>query len=312
MPVIGDQVGLTLDRIVLATDFLPASEKAAGYAKGLAKRFSSSLSLAHVIDLSVATVSADAVVGLPIDDMRRQSVEQQERLLHDMTLAGVQTTANTLESHNPAAAVVGLATGLRADLIITGTNARHGVSKAILGSFAEGVIRHTTCPVMVIGPNVKPAPDEPLSFNTVIFATDLSPDAAAKAAVALSFAKDSLANVYLCHILDRPGKSISETVELELRFESELENLIPRSAYDWCSPERVVEFGEAAPHILELAKRVGADLIVLGAKHSSSWYPHLIEGTVEKVLADAECPVLTICAAYAGQVQPASGNRAES
>ena len=128
----------------------------------------------------------------------------------------------------------------------------------------------------------------------------------------MSVAKDSLANVYLCHILDRPGKSISETVELELRFESELENLIPRSAYDWCSPERVVEFGEAAPHILELAKRVGADLIVLGAKHSSSWYPHLIEGTVEKVLADAECPVLTICAAYAGQVQPSSGNRAES
>jgi nucleotide-binding universal stress UspA family protein len=51
MPVIRDQVGLSLDRIVLATDFSPVSEKAVGYAQGLAKRFCSSLSLVHVIDL---------------------------------------------------------------------------------------------------------------------------------------------------------------------------------------------------------------------------------------------------------------------
>jgi nucleotide-binding universal stress UspA family protein len=213
-----------------------------------------------------------------------------------MNLAGVRTTARTLESHNPPAALVRLATELRADLIVTGTTARHGLSKAILGSFAEGVIRHASCPVMVIGPKAKPAPEEPFSFHTVVFATDLAPDAAANAAIALSFAKDSLAKVYLCHILDRPAKTISETVELEFRFESELENLIPSSAYDWCSPERVVEIGAAAPHILELAKRVEADLIVLGARHSASWYPHLIEGTVEQVLTEAECPVLTICA----------------
>lgn len=296
MPVIGDQVGLTLDRIVFATDFSPSAEKAAGYAQGLAKRFSSSLSLAHVVDLSVATRSEGAVEGLPIEEMRHGSAENQERLLSDMTAAGVRTTAHTLEAHNPAAALVGLAKELRADLIITGTNARHGLSKAVLGSCAEGIIRHASCPVLTIPPNAKSVSPERFSFHTVVFATDFSSKAALEATVALSFAQDSVAKVYLCHVLDRPSKDICETVDLELKFEEALQRLIPHSTYDWCSPERVVETGEVAPGILALAKKVDADLIVLGAKHSGTWYAHLVEGTVGQVLMKAECPVLTVCA----------------
>ena len=97
-------------------------------------------------------------------------------------------------------------------------------------------------------------------------------------------------------MLDRPGKDISETFELEIKFEEALGRLIPRSTYDWISPERVVETGEVAPGILALAKKVNADLIVLGAKHSGTWYAHLVEGTVGQVLIKAECPVLTVCA----------------
>lgn len=295
MPVIGDQVGLTLDRIVLATDFTPVSEKAATYALGLSKRFASTLSLVHVVDLSVATRSEEAVVGFPIDQMRRDSAENQERLLNEMTMAGVRATAQTLEARLPAASVVRFATELRADLIVTGTNGRHGLSKMILGSCAEGIIRHADCPVFTIGPKAKPAPNGGFSFHSVVFATDFSSNAALEAAVALSFAEDSVAQIYLCHVLDHPGKDIGETACMELKFEEALQRLIPRSAYDWCSPERVVETGEVAPAILHLAEKVNADLIVLGAKHSGTWYAHLVEGTIGKVLMNAECPVMTVC-----------------
>jgi len=296
MPVIGDQVGLTLDRIVLATDFTPASEKAASYAVGLSKRFASTLSLVHIVDLSVVTRSEEAFVSLPLDQMRHDSAENQERLLSEVMMAGVRATAQTLESHLPAASIVNFATELRADLIVTGTNGRHGLSKAILGSCAEGIIRHATCPVLTIGPKAKSAPSGGFAFHTVVFATDFSSNAALEAAVALSFAQDSVAKVYLCHVLDRPGKDICETASIELNFESALQRLIPRSAYDWVCPERVVESGEVAPEILKLAKRVDADLIVLGAKQSGTWYAHLVEGTVGKVLMNAECPVMTVCA----------------
>jgi nucleotide-binding universal stress UspA family protein len=129
MPVIGDQVGLALDRIVLATDFSPASEMAASYAQSLSKRFSSTLSLVHVLDVSITIRSEYGVVGMPVEEMRQAGVENQQHLLHEMTSAGVRTTTHILESDNPASALVGFAMDLRADLIITGTNARHGLSR---------------------------------------------------------------------------------------------------------------------------------------------------------------------------------------
>jgi nucleotide-binding universal stress UspA family protein len=81
-----------------------------------------------------------------------------------------------------------------------------------------------------------------------------------------------------------------------LKFESALEKLIPQSTFDWCTPECVVDQGDVASHVLRLAKKVGADLVILGAKRSSSWFPHLVEGVVGHVLVDAECPVMTVCA----------------
>lgn len=295
MAVIGNQVGLTVDRIILATDFSPASESATRYAKKLAKRFSSSLTLAHVVDLSMAIRSAQVAAGLPIDDMRRSSSENLERLLRDLTLEGIQATAQTLESQNPAAAIVGLSEQLKADLIVAGTHSRHGLKKAVLGSCAEGIFRHASCPVVTVGPNADVPPDGDIVFNTIVFATDFNTSAAEKAAVALAFAQDSMAKIYLCHVLKRAGDDVSETLRLQIKFESVLQKLIPQSAFDWCSPECVVEIGESAPHILALARRVRADLIILGASRSSTWFAHLADGVVGQVLANAECPVMTIC-----------------
>jgi len=294
MPVVGEQIGITLDRIILATDYSPAAEKAAGYARGLAKRFTSSLTLANVVNLSAATRAEDAAAGLPLDSMRQASAENQELLLIDMTSAGVRTTAHTMESHNPSSSLVGFAKELRADLIVTGTNARHGLSKALLGSCSEGIIRHADCPVLTVGPKARAARPGALSFQRIVFATDFSPEAARQAAVAFGLAKDGLGKIYICHVLKKPGKDILDTFSMELQFESALENLVPRAAYEWCDPECIVESGEVASHILSLASRVGADLIVLGAKHSATWFAHLVDGTVGEVLKSATCPVLTV------------------
>ena len=296
MPVIGDQIGLTLDRIVLATDFSPSAEKAAGYAQALAKRFASSVSLAHVVDESIFHRVEATATGVSMDEIRRANAESQERLLSEFTWDGVRTSAHTMESDNASTAVAAFARDIRANLIVAGTSARHGASRALLGSCAEGIIRMASCPVLTVGPNAKPAPKHDFSFHTVVFATDFSSSAALEAAVALSIAEDSVAKIYLCHVLDRPGKDIFETFERELKFEEALQKLIPRSTYDWVSPERVVETGGVAPGILGLARKVQADLIVLGAKRSGSWYTHLVEGTIGQVLMKAECPVLTVCA----------------
>lgn len=295
MPVIDTSIGLSLDRILVATDFEGPSNIAFEYAKALAKRFSSRLVLAHVVDLSVATQSESAVVGFPIDDLRRFGTENMERTLTELESSGFRATGQTVEAHNTAAAIIGLSQQVKADMIVMGTHARHGLSRAILGSCAEGVIRHAACPVLTVGPYAKRPPEGPFSFSNIVFATDLRHDTAEKAAVALTLGEDSSAKIHLCYALEKPGDNISRTLEAQLKYENALRKLVPQGAYEHCDTDCVVEHGDAAPHILEIAGRADADLIVMGARRSTNWLATLSEGIVGHVLAKANCPVLTLC-----------------
>jgi len=270
MSVIGDEVGLTLDQVLVATDFTPVSEMAVAYAAALAKRFASKLTVANVVDLSVATRSNEALIGIPLDRMRKDSAENVQNVLNDLTLDGVHAAGRTVEAHKPAAEAVRLADELRANLLVIGTHSRIGLQKMILGSFAEGVIHHAHCPVITLGPKVKVTPAEDMPFRTIVFATDLDHDAVQKAAVALAFAKDSLARIYMCHVIGDPPGDLTESLDLQVCFEKELKKLIPAAAYEWCSPACTVEYGDVAQHILRLADRTGANLIVLGARRTFS------------------------------------------
>ena len=294
MSFIGDQIVLMVDRILLATDSSSASKVATGYARAVARRFSSTLTLANVVDLSIATRSEAAVVGEPIDEMRRTGAENLDQLLNDMTSSGVRAEVHSLESHDPAAALVALAEEQSSDLIIVGTHARRGLSKLILGSCAEGVIRHATCPVLTIGPNVKETLADDFSFSSIVFATDLGADAARKAALAVSFAKDCVGKIYLCHIFRHPGKTAADTLDQQVKFEAALEKLVPSSSYDRCCSDTIVEQGDVVPHILDTAKKVKAKLIVLGAKTGPRLLARFGTGVVGDVVAKAECPVMTI------------------
>jgi nucleotide-binding universal stress UspA family protein len=293
MSFVGDQIILRIDRILFATDFSPGSEVVTRYARAMAKRFSSTLTLANVVDLSIATRSEAAVVGKPIYEMRRTSAQNLDRLLSDMTSFGVRAKAHTLESHDLAAAIVSLAEEQRSDLIIMATHARHGLSKFILGSCAEDVIRHAVCPVLTIGPNAREPVESDFSFSSIVFATDLGLDAPRQAALALSLAQDSVGKISLCHIINSDGKKVSDAEE-QRKFEAALQKLISPSSYDWCCTETIVEQGEIAPQILEMAKKVNAKLIVLGAKTGPRLLARLGGGIVGDVLAKAECPVMTI------------------
>ena len=292
----GKAVGLTIDNIVVATDFGPAAEAATEYATSIAKHFSSKLTLVNVVDLSVATRSEAAMAGWPLEQMREDSAANMERTLSKLRDERINVRGKKLESHTPDAAIVSLSERIDPDLLIIGTSSRHGLSKLMLGSCAEGVIHHAKCPVITLGPKVKKQARAGFKLRKVVFATDLNHHAVEKAGLALAFAKESLAKVYLCNVLDTAGTDLSDSIYRQLDAEAELRKLVPDPTFEWCRPEFIVEFGNVAERIVELAKRTEADLIVLGARQSASYFTRVAKGVVEHVLAEATCPVMTICA----------------
>jgi nucleotide-binding universal stress UspA family protein len=295
MSIIENSIGLQLEDILVATNFDQQSEMITTYAQAWAKRYSSKLTVLHVVDLALATLSGAAVVGLMVEAEREKSNDKMEYILHELKVAGIRSEGKILEAHNPASAIVSLAEEIHAALIVMGTHARHGLNKWIQGSCGEGVIHHAKCPVLLLGPKVRQEKMHDLRINSIIFATDLDHDSAEKAAVALTFAMGYVANIYMCHVLKHAEKDFGSSVERQLQTESALRRLIPDSNYEWCSPEVIVEHGRVGEHIVELAQRKKADLIVMGARRSANWLLHLKEDVSSHVLGEVVCPVMTIC-----------------
>jgi nucleotide-binding universal stress UspA family protein len=295
MPLIEDRVSVSVKKILLATDFSLASEKASAYAKGLAHRFSSTVEIAHVFDSSVVTSYEEAVSGQPVANRRRSTMDGLHRLKCEFTKSGIRTETALAEGHRPFAALLKLAREQRVDLLVAGTESKSGVERFALGSTAEDLIRNAAIPVLTVGPNASPPQEGALVFKNIIYATDFSKESARAAVYALSFAQDSGAHLYFCYVLGLQPDTPAKKDILNEAFQSALNRMIPQSSYDWCNPECVVGHGDAAKAILELAGKVQADLIVLGARKASFWLTHFVHGLTPDLLAQAVCPVMTVC-----------------
>lgn len=280
---------LALDRIMYATDFSPTAEQAGKYAKALALQFGSTVDVAH------AFYSCEDDTTLPIDEMRRQ---YQKRLIlkqREFRSAGIKTCFTESDEAPLSAALLLMEQEFKPNLIVAGTTSKSALGRLMVGSTAERLIRDTSCPVLTVGPLAKPPKDNSPLFEKIVFATDFSEPSDKAAELALAIAKDAGAHLWVTHVAKHERNEVSlPDGPGERNFRRQLEQLIPQEAYEWCVLRYTVEHGNPAQAILDLAKRVGADLIVMGARERSFWLMHLHRGVTQDVLAEAPCPVLTV------------------
>jgi nucleotide-binding universal stress UspA family protein len=294
MPTTANPVDLKLDQIVLATDFKPTSEAATDYVLTLAKHFSATTTVAHIIDLSVATGSEASMAGWPIEEMRDNYAKKMTSTLNEFISRTLNVRGSKIESYIPAQAIVDLAGQINADLIVMGTHARRNLGKMISGSCAEGVIHHAGCPVMTLGPKVKKAVKGKFGLKTIVLATDLRHDELPKVAKAFALAQASAAKVYIVHVVEESSKEAPHARTVPATLESALRDLLPDSTFEH-APECIIEFGDAGKRILEFACKTSAELIVLGARRGGSYFARWNSGVISTVLAEADCPVMTVC-----------------
>jgi nucleotide-binding universal stress UspA family protein len=292
MTILGNPVEVSLETILFATDFSSSAQTAKLYVQALAERYRSRVRLMHVVDLAAAFKAPDA--GLSIDIFRRLGEESLSRLQSELLSEKIRVEAVLCEATHPATEILQAAQDGSTDLLVIGTRGHKGLARLVLGSTAEVLIHQAKCPILTIGPGVPP-PKQPINFQRIVYATDFSPEAANACVFALSFAQDFGAHLYLCHVLPEPaGVDQMDDHELNARFTSALQRLVPDMAREWCEPECVLEHGFAADGILLLAQRVKADLIVVGTRKTSHWYDNFKTGVAFQVISSSQCPVLTI------------------
>ena len=145
---------ISINNILVATDFQPASDNALRYARALAGRFGARLHVLHVTtDVYLGAASAYGYSGVPVtlqQDIEAAALKQTEALLTDEERRTRQAVATTVTAGSPAAAIVDYAAREEIDLLVLGTHGRGALSHLLMGSVAERVVRMAPCPVLTV------------------------------------------------------------------------------------------------------------------------------------------------------------------
>jgi nucleotide-binding universal stress UspA family protein len=284
---------IQFNNILFATDFSPAADRAVPYARMIAKHYGANVTALHVAAPMVNPMTQPAAWPAVLEAEKTQHEERRKEMLAEFT--GIPTKS-LVEEGDILFNVHSAIDKNNVDLMVIGTHGRTGVGKFILGSVAEEIFRTVECPVLTVGPHTLPPHQD--KIREILFATDLSPESKAAAAQAVSLAQEFQARLVLLHVVKEPTVGdLVTTANVTASSENLMHKFLPEGAELWCKPEYLVVEGDAAEHILEIAKQRESDLIVLGVRPETGVpgaSTHLPIATAHKVVCHAPCPVLTI------------------
>jgi nucleotide-binding universal stress UspA family protein len=137
-------------------------------------------------------------------------------------------------------------------------------------------------------------------IQNILFPVDFSTSCVATAALVKRAAALVGARVTLVHVFDLYShdafqlyvRPLSEVAEEQKNLARDKLDSFLRSEFPIAECPRILSSGDAAKHIVELAKTGGFDLIVMPT-HAGLFRRALLGSTTAKVLNDADCPVLT-------------------
>jgi nucleotide-binding universal stress UspA family protein len=284
---------LALHNLLFTTDFSQASQAALPYVLSLAQWYGAKVFLLHAVPAEAPLPMPMEPLPLAMNTSWRQAKQHMEEFLETRPFLEVQPQT-LLEQGEFWEVVSGVVRTHSIDMIVLGTHGRMGFKKLVLGSMAEQVFRQASCPVLTVGPAIGPRPASIENWKHILFATDFSPASRKAFTYALSLAEENQAELTLVHMV--PLVPMQQQDHVRESVQKRLESLVPADALPWCKPHYQVKFDFAVDGILDTAKQLDADVIVMGihTARSPQLTSHLPWAAAYEVVCHASCPVLTV------------------
>ena len=144
-------------------------------------------------------------------------------------------------------------------------------------------------------------------FDAIVWATDGSPQADRALEVAKTLALDNRASLVVVHVVQHYATETGLAVYPdEDRVKAELEQTVQQLSKDGFRPSlRIVDHvgPQPAHEIADIARKEGADLIVMGTRGHGPIAGLLLGSVVMRLLHVAPCPVVAVPAASDGHRQ---------
>jgi nucleotide-binding universal stress UspA family protein len=283
--------------ILVATD-LSDLHRVMPFAIQMAEKTGARLELLHILQFG-GELTIDAA-GMPYYDREGAfsiAMNMLQPWCERARKLGLSCEPVVRQGHSAAQEIISAVRQLHADRLLLGTRSRSKLGKLLLGSVAEQVLRSANLPVFTIGPEAHLPSESTDHQPTVLFATSLGEGHHAGAALAYQTAASQHGKLIILHVLHPVvEKHASGTMNvLYPTIMSELRHLAHSVGGDACCDVEVkVFYGSPADEILVQAVANHVDLIVMQTNDHPKFPRVLHDHTICRVLAHAQCPVLTL------------------
>ncbi|MEI7824454.1 MAG: universal stress protein [Chlorobiaceae bacterium] len=135
--------------ILCPIDFSDASRKAVQYAREFAAGMGASVLLLNVVEPRPMAVDITLNYVPLEEDLEKAAAEDLKLLMQEFIQSGLKAEC-AVEFGNPSDVILQKAGELDVNFVIMGSHGKKGLSRFIMGSVAETVVRKANCPVLIV------------------------------------------------------------------------------------------------------------------------------------------------------------------
>jgi nucleotide-binding universal stress UspA family protein len=283
------------DDVLVPYDGSDGAAEVLHHASELAHWSDATIHLLYVADTNRDSVTV--VEGRAVDALEEHGEEVVAEAGETLETLGVPYETDVVQG-NPAPTIVEYADEFDLDLVVMPTHGREGVSRYLVGSVAEKVVRLSSVPVL----SVRMQPDESLAFpyESVLVPTDGSPAAMYAARHVVAFAAALDATVHALSVVDDTalGWDVRSTVvgaESEQAASDAVDDVAAAAEeHGVADVVRHVETGSPADVILDTIAANDVQVVGMGTVGRRGTDRILLGSVAEKTVRSAPVPVLTV------------------
>jgi nucleotide-binding universal stress UspA family protein len=298
-----------MKRILVPTDFSPASDRALEQAGALARASKAEIRLLHkviyppphppteLLDRLDDTARFDYVLKEVIERPEREAQEGLEARRKSLESKGVAVSIHLERSGDIYERVERAIESLKPDLVVMGTHGRGGIQKWLMGSVAEKALRHSPVDVLTLHADSPVARCED-GIGEILVATDFSDGSRRALQAARRLAAEIGGSICLLHVIesrfaprrgDSPASALEVSPDIRAQAERALRDELASDRDHWVLAE-----GDVVREADRVAEERLSSLIVVGSHGLTGVRRALLGSVAEKVARFCHLPVLTV------------------
>lgn len=294
-------------RMLIPLDGSKTAEDVLPYARRLAADARVAVELLGVVEMAeiaedIASNQA-AYAGALVREAVRNSTEYLEKLAQTFHNGKVRCN---VQQGRPEDIIIAAASADRATLIAMATHGRSGVTRWLLGSVTEKVLRGTVNPLLVVRAPGNSKTDGEAALRSVIVPLDGSDVAETILSPVAALAKVLDLQVLLIRVYGLPLPTyggddyyVPDYLELKDQIRDEAEGYLNSRAnllraQGVAEVSTVVIEGSAADAIIDLARKTPDNLVALSPHGRSGLQRWVLGSVTEKVVRHSQDPVLIV------------------